>query len=364
MANTIANVLVGVATLAIRQPMDALASWDNSDPYVGDWCAKLYKGGTGVNGSTHVQIVPTGATRATLTAFVTGVDTNSFYYKNQAINRNWEQMEFRFENPDGNGWVELTFLAIGQAEDGLGTWEKATLPTTKDIGYYGVTELGTAFDDWALTASLTDIITTINALDGDACTPGVWTLARVRVELYEAESSVHLQSAWALIDSIEIMSKVYPVEPGSIAMGLSLSAPGTDIGYTEDGVTIEYTGDTADIEVEEETIPINRVLTKETIQITCNMAESSLYNIDKAIAGSVLSGSILTLGDGVLKTMSLRIQGTNPAGYIREIILPKVTATGVVGMAYKKGEKTVVPVTFQALKPTAGHTCTIVDNAA
>ena len=91
------------------------------------------------------------------------------------------------------------------------------------------------------------------------------------------------------------------------------------------------------------------------------MAESSLYNIDKAMAGSVLSGSIISLGGGVNKTMNLKIEGITPAGFHRAIQVPLATATGAVGMAYKKGPKTVVPVTFQALKGVS-PACTIVDN--
>lgn len=136
-----------------------------------------------------------------------------------------------------------------------------------------------------------------------------------------------------------------------------------EAGYTEDGVTMGYTADEADIEVEEETFPINRVITKETIEVTCNMAESSLFNIDKAIAGSVLAGNTITIGNGGNKKMSIKIVGTNPAGFNRTIEIPIVTATGSVAQSYKKGEKTVVPVTFQALKGT-GDVCTIVDSTS
>ena len=129
-------------------------------------------------------------------------------------------------------------------------------------------------------------------------------------------------------------------------------------------MTVTYTADGADIEVEEETFPIDNVITKETAEVTCNMAESSLFNIDKAMAGSLLSGSILKLGAGTNKKLTIQIRGTNPAGFIRAIQIPSCVATGAVGMPYKKGEKTVVPVTFRALK-TSGHPAvTIVDNAA
>jgi len=65
-----------------------------------------------------------------------------------------------------------------------------------------------------------------------------------------------------------------------------------------------------------------------------------------------------------MKTMNLKIVGVTPAGFIREILVPLATAMGTVGIPYRKGEKSVVPVTFQALKPPNEPACTIVDNAA
>jgi len=133
-----------------------------------------------------------------------------------------------------------------------------------------------------------------------------------------------------------------------------------DVGFTEDGVSMEYSVSEADINVEETTVPIDRVITSEDVKFTCNMAESSLVNIDKAIAGSVLAGSVINIGGGVNKKMSVRITGKNPGGFNRVIEIPLATANGNVGMAYKKGAKTVVPVTFQALY-NAGTVCTITD---
>ena len=362
MANTIANVLVGVATLGIRQPNDAKAEWDSVNHQAGSYSAKLTKTGSGNAGSTHLEVVPSGVTFASFNTNMAINDKYTFYYMHQlGITGNFTQIEFRFEDPDSdNGHVEITAVPF-QTHAGLGIWTKydENVDGPSKVGYYGENEVGTRMDDWSLaTATTQSIKGIIDALtiDGDADN---WVLTRVRYELYESSPA-----RYACIDTIVINGSAYTVEPGGTAPGMSLSSPFTDIGYTEDGVMLEYTGDTADIEVEEETIPINRVLTKETIQVTCNMAESSLYNIDKAIAGSVLSGSILTIGDKVLKTMNLKIAGTNPAGFNREIFIPLATATGAVGMSYKKGEKTVVPVTFQALKPATGKACTIVDNVA
>ena len=149
----------------------------------------------------------------------------------------------------------------------------------------------------------------------------------------------------------------YGVEGGDGAFTL--------VGYTEDGVNLEYTADTSDIEVEEETFPIARPITKETLAVTCNMAESSLVNMDAAIAGSILAGAVITIGKivggGVQKEIAIRIVGTNPAGAARTILIASATALGTVGMSYRKDEKTVVPVTFQALKMIGKDVCTLTD---
>jgi len=124
---------------------------------------------------------------------------------------------------------------------------------------------------------------------------------------------------------------------------------------------MEYTADEADIDVEEETFSIDRVITKETCTVTCNVAESSIGNLNAAMAGGVLSGAILTLGTGVNKKMSLQIVGLNPSGHLRTLSFPIVTAAGT-SQAYRKGTKRIVPMVFKALKGD-GPACTVVDNA-
>lgn len=355
MSKTIANVLVGVATLFIRQPNDAIAEWISSQYQAGSHSVKLYKGGSGNDGSTHLEIVPPSG--ITMTAWTAAIATNSFYHLLEALSANWVQMEFRFDDPNSEAWAEITAVPL-QGHLGTGVWVQQTLADDTPCGYGGHTEIGTSFFVWGPLEDANLVQAAIAALDGAACDPSDWVLTRVRLELWESAPE-----RTCYVDTVEIMGTIYTIEPGGTAPGMSVSSPFTEVGYTEDGVTLTYTADEADIEVAEETFPINRVITKETIAITCNMAESSLYNIDKAMAGSVLSGSILKLGAGVNKTMNLKIAGSNPAGFNREILIPLATATGAVGMAYKKGDKTIVPVTFQALKGDS-PACTIVDNVA
>jgi len=356
MAKTIANVLVGVATLYVRQPNDAIAEWSTAQYQAGSHSVRLYKNGTGNDGSTHLQIIP--PTGITMQNFTDGVTDNSFYHRSSGGVANYAQFEFRFEDPNSEAWAEITAVPL-QAHDGDDDWEQLTLANDSPCGYGGHTEIGSTFFEWGALTDANLVMAAISALDGAACAPEDWILTRVRLELWEAAPA-----RTCYIDTVEIMGTTYAIEPGGDAPAMSLSSPFTEVGYTEDGVTMEYAAEETDIMVQEETFPIDSKITKESITITCNMAEASLTNINNAMAGAVLSGSKLTLGDGVNKTMNLKIEGTNPAGYLRAIHIPKAVASGTVGMSYKKGEKTIVPVSFKALKTTDSDVCTIIDNAA
>ena len=133
-----------------------------------------------------------------------------------------------------------------------------------------------------------------------------------------------------------------------------------DAGYTVDGVIVETATDTFDVEVEEETMAIERVITKEVAAVIVNMAEASLFNIDKAIPGATLAAATISFGDGTIKEMSVKVTGTTPTGGTRTIELALATAVGTVSMPYNKGGIQVVPVRFEALKG-AGAGMTIID---
>lgn len=148
--------------------------------------------------------------------------------------------------------------------------------------------------------------------------------------------------------------------------GIAVDGAGwVELGYSEDGIVMTYTADTSDVEVEEETFPIKRVITKETVEVTCNLAENSLVNLNQALAGGVRALGVITLGAGAVKEIAVKIVGTNlgsGGATTRTIYLPYATAIGAVAQSYRKGEKTLVPVTFQAYKNASGaDVCTIED---
>lgn len=350
---TLSNVLVGVATLAIKSPFSkAIAQFSTDQAHAGSYSVKLYKDGTGNDCSTHLQITPPAGT--TMTAWTAAIINNSFWHHRSAVSANWIQMEFRFEDPNSNAWAEITAFPQ-QGELGGAVWAKETMAVNTPCGYGGHTELDTSFFVYGPLAAANAVETAISALDAGACAPEDWILTRVRLELWEAAP---LRTVY--VDTVEIMGITYTVEPGGTAPAMSLDPGYTEVGYTEDGVTLEYNADTADIDVEEETLSLDRVITKERLSVKANLAEASLYNLGAAMAGASLSGNIITLGGGVIRKVALRITGLSPAGYTRGIFIAKATAIGTVGMPFKKGEKTVVPVEFQALKSDIF----IVDNAA
>lgn len=138
--------------------------------------------------------------------------------------------------------------------------------------------------------------------------------------------------------------------------------------YTVDGVMLTVRSSFADIKVEENIGTIIRRLTDQEVEVTINIAEGELANMVAAIPGSSINagGDTVTLGGGypggtVLQEFTLELVGKNPAGNDREITLYAVNPTGEVGIPYRKGEVSVVPVKFSCLVNDLGKFGDIVD---
>ena len=154
--------------------------------------------------------------------------------------------------------------------------------------------------------------------------------------------------------------------PAAIYTGTANAYPTSLVGYTVDGVVFEYSPEFEDIMVDEETVVIGRPIVKEGLKFTLNFAEGVIANLNLAMAGADDGvAQTIKLGGGVLNEISILIEGTAPYGAtatgIRTIILPRVSPTGAVGIPYGKGKTNVIPVEFQALKPTTGNSCEVMD---
>ncbi len=138
--------------------------------------------------------------------------------------------------------------------------------------------------------------------------------------------------------------------------------------YTIDGVMVTISSDFADIKVEENVGTIIRRLVDQTVTVTLTFAEGHIDNLVAAIPGSSINagGSIVTIGGGLagdplLQDFELDIVGLNPAGAARTINFPNTNPVGEVGIPYRKGEASVIPVTFSVLVSDVGVFGTITD---
>lgn len=140
-----------------------------------------------------------------------------------------------------------------------------------------------------------------------------------------------------------------------LTAGTAVGSVSTVFGYTEDGVTVTYTPTANDIEVEEETFSLARVLQKEEFMIALNMAENLLAYLQEGMSGAATGGAgVVDLGAGAMSSLALKIEGTGPGATTRTIYIPYANPTGTVGMSYRKGEKTIIPLEFKAYQGVAG----------
>lgn len=149
-------------------------------------------------------------------------------------------------------------------------------------------------------------------------------------------------------------------------------------GYTDDGVQFVYTPQTKDIPVDEEMSAVQILLIGEKLEINLKMAETTLTNLQKSIAGSSLvegSGiSTLYLGSpaqSAVQEFVLGFSGPAPgtetgAGATgRSILVWRVKATAAVTIHYQRKDKIIYNVKFTALadstQPQGQRLCKMID---
>ena len=155
----------------------------------------------------------------------------------------------------------------------------------------------------------------------------------------------------------------FPVDDGANAWS-DPAASWVDVGYSEDGWTLEMDKTFEDIMVAEEIDPIATFKTAQEVRLTGELAQASQTNIQVALGG----GSITT-GDGSNgyvsgynaiippstddfdeKSLLLIVDG--PAGADRHVEIPRAINVGAFSMAHQKApQKVVIGVEFKVLKP-------------
>jgi hypothetical protein len=163
------------------------------------------------------------------------------------------------------------------------------------------------------------------------------------------------------------------------------SAAWRDIGYSEDGWTLEMDRTFEDILVAEEVDPIKTIKTAQEARLMGELSQASLKNLSVAMGqiDSYVSedDSDFAAGYDVVKSpitdsfseMAALLIAEGPAGADRHIQMPRVVSVGAFSMSHAKApQKVVIATEFKLLVPdstfnvgaTGGknHLFKIVDN--
>jgi hypothetical protein len=140
-------------------------------------------------------------------------------------------------------------------------------------------------------------------------------------------------------------------EPAAIG-----TAPGvgwTDVGGTKGGVELNISSEYGELTVDQIVDVIESRRTGREITVKTQLAEATLDNIARAIGNAAPAANVLNLDDNAAAFKppysAILIDGIAPGGFRRRIIVRKTLATDAVGVAYKKDDQTVVPVTWKLL---------------
>jgi hypothetical protein len=138
-----------------------------------------------------------------------------------------------------------------------------------------------------------------------------------------------------------------------------------DVGYSEDGWTLEMDKTFEDIMVAEEIDPIATFKTAQEVRLTGELAQSGMTNLQVALGGGTFTADDTTdyatgydslkppaTDDFDEKSLLLIVDG--PAGADRHVEIPRSVNVGAFSMAHQKApQKVVIAVEFKVLKPKA-----------
>jgi hypothetical protein len=139
------------------------------------------------------------------------------------------------------------------------------------------------------------------------------------------------------------------------------SSAWTYTGFTNDGITITIEQEFAEMTVDQLADRVGRKLTGRSLNIQANLAEATLENFTLGLnGGTITTGAGYKLYEPVYDGTELQptyiailFDGYAPASAAgvskrRRFVLRKAIQTENVETAYKKGDMTLVPVTFSA----------------
>lgn len=150
-------------------------------------------------------------------------------------------------------------------------------------------------------------------------------------------------------------------EPADTAVASApASATWTDLGGTDDGVTVTWGKEYANMSVDQLAMDVGARLTEEVLEVEVNLAEVTLQNLKWAMnnQGTIASsGSVWQSYDPAGETpadlpnyVAIIVDGPAPASTAsrnRRLIARKCLNTEAVKAPYKKGDQMIFPVKFK-----------------
>lgn len=155
----------------------------------------------------------------------------------------------------------------------------------------------------------------------------------------------------------------FPTDDGNNAWS-DPASDWVDVGYSEDGWTLEMDKTFEDIMVAEEIDPIATFKTAQEVRLTGELAQASQANLLVALGGGSIttgngSNGYVTGYNAIIppstddydeKSLLLIVDG--PAGADRHVEIPRAVNVGAFSMAHQKApQKVVIGVEFKVLKP-------------
>jgi hypothetical protein len=155
----------------------------------------------------------------------------------------------------------------------------------------------------------------------------------------------------------------FPTDDGSNAWADPASG-WLDVGYSEDGWTLEMDKTFEDIMVAEEIDPIATFKTAQEVRLTGELAQASQANIQVALGGGTITtgdgsngyvsgyNAILPPSTDSFDEKSLLLIVDGPSGADRHVEIPRSINVGAFSMAHQKApQKVVIGIEFKVLKP-------------
>lgn len=145
-------------------------------------------------------------------------------------------------------------------------------------------------------------------------------------------------------------------EPADSAVNATPAASAwTDVGGTMGGATLTVTQTYTELEVDQVVDSVGRRLTKREFDITTQLAEPTLTNLNTCLnGGTAASGTGWASFDPLISTsatqppyIALILDGYAPGGtFTRRMICRKMLSTAKVGLLYAKDKQNVFQVTW------------------